>query len=179
MKVSTRRASAFFITLLFFIPLLTQAKQITSAPIKAIDHGVPTWIYVPSIGLSSPIKGVGIDKKGNMDVPSGKTSDVGWYKHGTLPGNTGTAVLDAHVTAAFKDLEDIKIGESIYIYTSTGKILRFVTKKAKTYEAKTTDPRVLFAPSKSPDLNLITCAGTLLGDGEATHRLIVTAKLAA
>ena len=39
------------------------------------------------------------------DVRSfGTTSQVGWYKYGTLPGAIGNAVLDAHVFAAFANI---------------------------------------------------------------------------
>lgn len=178
--MNTRARALFFILIFIFGPAAyAEAASIQSVPIQSSAMGEPYWIYVPSIEVSSAIKGVGIDKKGNMDVPSGKTADVGWYKFGPVPGHTGTAVLDAHVTAAFKDLNKVKTGDSIYIYTTGGQVLRFVAKSSKEYEAKTTPSTVLFAPSKSPDLKLITCSGTLLGGGEATHRLIVSARLAA
>src|SRR4051812_49291612 len=72
----------------------TTSTTVTAGYATAADS--PAYIYIPSINLFSSVQGVGINKVGNMDVPSGHTANVGWYKYGVLPGNTGTAVLDAH-----------------------------------------------------------------------------------
>ena len=96
---------------------------------------------------------------------------------GVAPGERGTAVLDAHNTAAFKNLSNLKVGEEIYIKNRKGKWLRFRVTKAEIYAAKNLKPTILFAPTSAKQVNLITCAGTLLSNGEATHRLIVSAEL--
>jgi sortase A len=174
--MNTKRVLYFFISILALSPFSAKAAVITSASITSAPEK-PLYLYIPSIKLLSNIQGVGIDKKGNMDVPSGKTNDVGWYQYGVAPGNTGTAVIDAHNTAAFKKLDDVPVGEEIYIYTSKGRWLEFKVHAAKTYSMKTLKPETLFAKTNSKQINLITCAGTLLGNGEATHRLIVSAQL--
>ena len=176
------RGSDFFIHSLFFFfadfKLNLHAAEISSATISSIiEEEKPVYIYIPSINLFSKIQGVGVNKKGNMDVPSGKTNNVGWYKHGVTPGETGTAVLDAHNTAAFKKLNALPVGEEIYIYTSSSEWLKFEVTKAKTYPVEKLSPSTLFAQANAPQINLITCAGLLLGNGEASHRLIVSAKL--
>jgi sortase (surface protein transpeptidase) len=137
----------------------------------------PAFVYIPSISLFSSVLGVGVNEKGNMDVPSGLTNDVGWYKYGTLPGDTGTAVLDAHNTAAFKFLHLVPPGGDIYILTTRGHMMHFKVTKAVTYSMEVLKPQTLFAYTDKKQINLITCAGTLLGNGEATHRLIVSAEL--
>jgi sortase A len=137
----------------------------------------PAFVYIPSISLFSSVLGVGVNEKGNMDVPSGLTNDVGWYKYGILPGNTGTAVLDAHNTAAFKFLHLVPEGGDIYILTSKGQMMHFKVTRAETYSMEVLKPQTLFATTDKKQINLITCAGTLLGNGEATHRLIVSAEL--
>jgi sortase (surface protein transpeptidase) len=157
------------------------AMEITSATIGSApaSTGVPLYLYIPSIQLFTVIQGVGIDQKGNMDVPSGKTNNVGWYQYGPVPGSTGTAVLDAHNTAAFKELNKVPVGEDIYIFTSEAKWLHFTVTQAETYSMQVLKPTTLFAATNSKQINLITCAGQSLGNGEATHRLIVSAQLAA
>lgn len=129
------------------------------------------------MNLFSPIQGVGVNTIGNMDVPSGKTNNVGWYQYGTAPGNIGTAVLDAHNTAAFKHLHVMQPGDSIYVLTQSGKFLHFVVNKATTYSMKTLTSETLFSTNGTRKLNLITCAGGLLPDGTADSRLIVSAQL--
>lgn len=152
-----------------------EAAYITAGTVSTAD--VPAWIYIPSINLFSFVEGMGIDHKGNMDVPSGRTNNVGWYKYGVQPGNIGTAVFDAHNTAAFKNLHAVLPGSDIYILTAQGKLLHFRTTRAETYSMTTLSPYTLFAATTSKQINLITCAGTLLPEGDATHRLIVSAQL--
>lgn len=147
---------------------------VTSSVTSAEDY--PAWIYAPSIRLSSPIERVGITPDGAMDVPDGSTANVGWYEHGVVPGSKGTAVLDAHVFAAFKTLANVKVGGHIYIYMQSGKTYHYVVTKAKTYSLSTLSPTTLFAPTTKEQLNLITCAGQLTADRSTyTKRLIVSA----
>lgn len=164
-----------------FIPSLATAQTISSKSVHAAPPGTPLYLYIPSLKLYTSIQGVGTDSKGRMDVPSGRTNNVGWYEYGVTPGSSGTAVLDAHNTAAFKTLNKLPVGADIYVYNSNGRWLKFTVMKEETYLAATTPSSVLFEPANRSvqKLNLITCAGELLGNGEATHRLIVSAQLSA
>ena len=181
-NIHTSRIAFLFVILLAsafnLSPIAARAELISSVTLSSVvSADSPMYLYIPSINLFSNMQGVGIDKKGNMDVPSGKTNNVGWYEYGTMPGNTGTAVLDAHNTAAFKNLKNVPVGSDIYILTQKGKIMHFVVREAQVYSMKTLKPSTLFAQAGHPQINLITCAGKNLGGGDATHRLIVSAQL--
>lgn len=63
----------------------------------------PARIAIPSIGLTAPIQNVGINGKGEIDVPDGSTRNVGWYQYGAVPGDLGNAIMDAHVYARSKN----------------------------------------------------------------------------
>lgn len=158
------------------VPFITNTKTAHAA--ETVTADAPAWIYAPSIGLFSPIQGVGTTATGEMDVPSGRSNNVGWYQYGVKPGEQGTAVLDAHVFAAFKNLSLMKPGQDIYIVMQSGKLLHYVTTRAETYAINALSPYTLFAPSNKPQLNLITCAGQFVAS-RATydHRLIVSAVL--
>ncbi|MHB1330461.1 MAG: class F sortase [Minisyncoccota bacterium] len=173
MKIISRSAAALILLSIFaFSPLL--APKTTEA--SGIDY--PTWVIAPSISLFSPVQGMGVTSKGELDVPSGYTNNVGWYKNGVLPGNTGTAVLDAHVFAAFKNLSLIQPGGEIYIFMASGKIHRYVVKESNYYTLENLSPIALFEPTNSKQLNLITCAGNYISSqGTYDHRLIVKAEL--
>ncbi len=175
-----KKIAMFLGGIFIFAPFALQAALISSPSVSA-QAGTPLYLYIPSINLLSPVQGVGVNERGNMDVPDGRTNNVGWYERGVIPGGTGTAVLDAHNTAAFSKLNKVPVGADIYVYTSTGNWLHFVTTQANTYSMNTLSPATLFEPTnrQMQKLNLITCAGQSLGNGEATHRLIVSAKLAA
>src|SRR4051812_40469377 len=76
-------------------PHVTIAGDVAPAPaFTGADY--PVRLSLPAIGLSDAIIKVGLNAEGEMAVPSGNSSNVGWYKDGTLPGEVGSAVLDAH-----------------------------------------------------------------------------------
>lgn len=137
----------------------------------------PARLLVPSINLDVPIVDVGINEKGEMDVPSGKTDNVGWYQYGTMPSDPGSAVLAAHVTAAFKRLKEVPAGSDIYIVTRSGRKLHFVVEERAIYPLAEVPRERLFLGDKTPRLNLITCAGSYVRRlGTYDHRLILYTK---
>jgi len=114
-----------------------------------------------------------------MDVPSGKTGNVGWYKGGTVPGQEGSAVLDAHVFAAFSALHSLSVGDSIYVTQADGSKLHFVVSDMQYYKLADVPAQTLFNRSGGAYLNLITCAGTYIpAAGTYDHRLVVYTTLA-
>lgn len=113
-----------------------------------------------------------------MDVPSGETSDIGWYQGGPKPGQHGSAVLDAHVFAAFGELDELEVGEHVYVATETGSKLKFEVIETTVYKLSDLSPKQLFQKNDARRLNLITCAGKPTADGSTyTHRLVVYTKL--
>lgn len=164
-----------------------RTKTITKQPVKMIAAPVahaaaepahPSHLFIPSIKLESPIVSVGVNTKGEMDVPSGRTNNVGWYKNGTLPGKEGSAVLDAHVYAAFSNLHKLKVGDDVYVEDERGTKLHFRVTAMQTYALKEVPLQKLFNRSGDSYLNLITCAGTFMpAQGTYSHRLIVYTTL--
>ncbi len=140
----------------------------------------PVRLIIPSIGLSAPVDSVGLNDKGEMDVPNGDTTEVGWYKNGTLPGNVGSAVIDAHVFAAFDQLQNLKVGSEVYVENADGARLKFVVSDSRIYKLGELTSGMLFGKHDARRLNLITCAGAPTSDGSTyTHRLVVYTTLAA
>jgi sortase (surface protein transpeptidase) len=144
-----------------------------------IPTPLPSRLIIPSISLNDTIAKVGLNAKGEMDVPAGNTKDVGWYRAGAVPGNVGSAVIDAHVFAAFSKLKNIKIGSDIYVETDSGQRLHFVVSDLQTYALRDVPADILFNRADTERLNLITCAGNLTADHTTyDHRLVVYATLA-
>lgn len=161
-------------------PLVVQPVQPSSAKPVAEKASSPHPIRLssPAIRLSSRVVPVNLNAKGEMDVPSGTTNDVGWYEGGVLPGERGTAVMDAHVFAAFKNLDSLAVGDDLYVDTADNRRLHFVVRAVRTYLLSDLTPDMLFQATEGRHLNLITCAGSLTSDG-ATYdrRLIVYTEL--
>jgi len=162
-------------------PITAVKAQSAPAPVAAapaISPTAPVGLSIPAVGINAPIVPVGVNAKGEMDVPSGKTNNVGWYAAGVTPGNAGAAVLDAHVFAAFSKLHNVGVGDSVYVKTASGQTLRFMVTATRTALLSELTPAMLFEQTDAKHLNLITCAGKLTPDHSTyDHRLIVYTTL--
>lgn len=139
----------------------------------------PVNVSIPSIGLNDAVQKMGILKNGELAVPSGNTQNVGWYAAGTVPGQVGSAVFDAHVFAALKNLRNVSVGDSIYVTDADGTVLRFVVETTKVFKLGDLSANYLFNRADARRLTLITCAGQLTPDHSTyTERLVVSAVLA-
>jgi hypothetical protein len=138
----------------------------------------PVSISFPTLGTFNKVEKVGVNAQNEMEVPSGDTTDVGWYDGGTIPGENGSAVIDAHVFAAFKKLRYLKVGQGFAVTMASGKVLHFTVTDSRVYTLSEVPLDLLFNRDDGKYLNLITCAGKLTPDHKTyDHRLIVFAKL--
>jgi LPXTG-site transpeptidase (sortase) family protein len=167
---------ALFYSLSDEIPLPPNSQRVTES------DTTPVRISIPKIGVDTQIEQVGITKKGNIATPS-NFSEVGWYKYGSLPGETGSAVLAGHVDnglglpAVFSRLNELKNGDEIIIFTEKGNQLRFWVLDKKEYDYNATVEKI-FTDKSGKFINLITCTGRWL-ESQKTHdkRLVVNAVL--
>jgi sortase A len=157
---------------------LPVAEAAEPASFPASSAAFPVGINIPSIKLSSAIVQMGLLKNGELDVPSGKTHHIGWYKDGTMPGEIGSAVMDAHVYAAFKNLKNVRVGDVVTITMSNDTKLNFKITEKKTLPLSKVSKDELFNRDRGRELHLITCAGIFSKKlNTYTHRLLVYAKL--
>jgi sortase (surface protein transpeptidase) len=143
----------------------------------------PVTLRIPRIKINATIQQTGVNGKGNMGVPTNYT-DVAWYKHGTVPGQIGSAVIDGHVdnglglSGVFKHLEDLQQGDDVYVVTKTGRELHFVVEDTVSYPYKTVPLETLFSRDDDARLNLITCGGSWVkSDKTYDHRFVVYTRL--
>lgn len=153
------------------------ASTTTRAPFQPVESPLaPVRLSIPSIGFNNPIIKVGTNSAGEMDVPDGRTRNVGWYKDGTLPGEIGNAVIGAHVYAAFARLDEVNVGDEIVVAMNDGSAKKFIVAERNTYRLSEMSADALFNLKDARRINLITCAGTLTPDKSTyTHRLVVSA----
>jgi len=194
-------------------PASAQAGQHLPAPTPLFDPGidlraaavaVPLELQLPSLRLTAPVLGVGLNSKNVMDTPMGSANDpvwqkVFWYRGSGTPGDATTATIAGHVDdvlgrpAIFARLKDLRVGDTVTVRdTRTGLAVDFLVTRTITYTLKqTVDPAVLAqiygsgpvagqGPQPSPDglshLTLITCTGNWIGSaGTFDHRLAVYA----
>jgi len=163
------------------MPTTTPAPPPTTtvpAPLPMTD---PTRVRVPSIGLDAPVVPVGLRSDGQMEVPA--ASDVGWYRLGPAPGDTGSAVLAAHVDyggqrGAFFDLRSVPVGAEVFV-DGDGTTRRFVVSLREQLPKDAVALERYFTAEGPERLTLITCGGAFdRGAGHYVDNIILTADLA-
>lgn len=163
-------------------PAPASAKKTATAPTQPASKKAaqaPVRLSIPAIALSERVVPVGVNSRGDLDVPSGSTNNIGWYAKGTVPGQMGSAVMDAHVFAGFSHLNEVAAGDDIYVGMADGTTRRFTATKAKVFALADLSPEELYSQNDGRYLHLITCAGSLTPDRSTyTHRLVVYATLA-
>jgi LPXTG-site transpeptidase (sortase) family protein len=153
----------------------------TPTPEPEEETLAPVRIEIPSINVDAKVIKVGLTAKGAMATPT-IYSSVGWYKYGTMPGETGSAVLAGHVDnglalpGVFRYLVNVKIGDDIYVILSDKTRIHFTVADRAVYDYKEAPADLIFNRSDGKYLTLITCTGTLVRS-EHTYdkRLVLTA----
>lgn len=155
----------------------------------------PARLIIPRIGLDAKILPLGPDAHGAMQAPRNGGpndpiwSEVYWWDVGTVPGETGNAVIAGHVNrpdgspSTFTQLNDLRVGDIITVVMEGGRTLTFrVTEKGtpSVYVQGSDDPTMgrIFGPALEPQLNLMTCWGEWDGT-QYNKRLVIYSTLVA
>lgn len=146
---------------------------------------LPSQLSIPKLNITAKIQRLGIDKNGNMAAPNNFT-DVSWYKYGTVPGLIGSAVIAGHednalsLDGVFKHLDQLKVGDDVYVVSASGQKLHFRVTDKKIYPYNLSGPELekIFTAADKSRLNLITCAGVWLKSAKTNDkRLVVYTEL--
>ncbi len=106
---------------------------------------------------------------------------VGWYEKGVLPGEVGPAVIAGHVDsptgpAVFYDLPRLTPGDTVSVRRADGSTADFVVTGLQTVEKNSFPTESVYAPTPTPQLRLVTCAGAWdPASGHYVDNLVVTA----
>lgn len=187
-------AVVFFVQILFramwYVPAseleVPDAREISNASPRAsapLSGDYPVLVHIPSLHIEAEVERVGVNWRGNMASPA-SYNDVGWYKHGTVPGDIGSAVLNGHLDnglgldGAFKHLEDISVGDVVFVSMKSGARLHFVVVEKHSYPYMEVPTEELFSRADASRLNLVTCDGRWVRGGDTyDHRLVVYTQL--
>lgn len=162
---------------------VTPPPSLAAAAAEVPSAVKPARLQIPALNIDAKVQMAGINAQGNMMAPSNFT-DVAWYKYGTVPGHTGSAVIDGHVdnglslAGVFKHLGDIKLGDDVYVIDGNGAKLHFRVVDIKIYPYTADISSDIFGKTDAARLNLITCTGTWVS-GKRTYneRLVVYTEL--
>lgn len=136
----------------------------TDIPNPGDGGPVPVSIDLPTLDvIGAPVTDVGVEANGDMEIPG--ASEVGWYRFGPSPGDTGSAVLAAHIAyngvdGVFRNLTEMRPGDRFGVNFSDGSSREFVVFGLRQWSKLEVPLEDLFSRDGTPRLVLITCGGT-------------------
>ncbi|MFF3915574.1 class F sortase [Streptomyces sp. NPDC001852] len=131
----------------------------------ALVPSTPTRIRIPAIRVDAPLMGLALTRSGSLDVPPAQNKNLaGWYEAGTIPGETGTAIVAGHVDnaegpAVFYDLGALKRGARIEVDRRDGSVALFTVDAVEVYAAHDFPDEKVYGAAPRPELRVITCGG--------------------
>jgi len=125
---------------------------------------VPTEIAIPEIGVSSKLEPLDIAADGVLAVPKNYAM-AGWWAGGPKPGGDGAAVIVGHVDsksgpAVFYRLRKLQVGSRIAVKRLDNSTITFVVDALRQYSKATLPTNLVYGPTPTPSLRLITCGGS-------------------
>ncbi|MFC5665694.1 class F sortase [Kitasatospora misakiensis] len=161
----------------------TAADKPAAAP-RPFAASRPTRLLVPTAGVDAPVTGLGLNPDGTVEVPAAdRAGEVGWYRNGPTPGETGPAVLighydTAHGPAVFHGVPKLQPGDLIQVRREDGSTVDFRIRKLIQAAKDQFPTEAVYGNTAAPELRLITCGGRIGTDGHWTDNIIVLADLA-
>lgn len=155
-------------------PAGTKAPAGTTAPAKVAElkPSVPTRLTIASIGVDTPLTGLGLQADGSVEVPPvAAHAPAGWYRESPTPGQLGPAVILGHVTVGkygdgvFVRLAELKPGARVTVRRADGTDAAFTVYAVRTVAKDRFPTGDVYGDTTRPELRLITCGGPRTGSG--------------
>ncbi len=130
-------------------------------PAEAVNMDISTELSIPSIDLTSDVTTLSLGKDG-LDTPD---TIVGRYSK-----NINNTLLIGHSSTVFQNLKDVKVGDLI-----SYDLGEYTIVSTEVFRKIDIDMNDVLSKRDVETIVIMTCAGELYDDGDASHRLIVTA----
>lgn len=149
------------------------------APPAPAQVARPARIEVPAIDVDADVVPVGLRDDGAMEVP--RQGLAGWYRPGPRPGDSGPAVIVAHVDSSsgpdvFVQLHRLRAGDGIAVTDARGTPHRFAVTGIEQAPKDALPVERIWSDGASATLRLITCGGQFDRDsGHYRDNIIVYA----
>ena len=134
-----------------------------SLPAAARLPARPVAISIPAIGVTSTLVSLGLNEDGTVEVPADPDL-AGWYRLGTRPGASGSAVILGHVDsdhgpAVFYRLRTLHPGDLVEVRIADGTTQRYRVQSVRMYPNERFPAQRIYAATGGRTLNLVTCGG--------------------
>lgn len=130
----------------------------------ATPVAAPVSLFIPAIGVRTPLIRLGLTSSGALQVPP-VTTVAGWYTGSARPGATGDAVIAGHIDSytgpgVFFRLRLLQPGNLIYIRRADGSLAVFRVTAVRSYLKTSFPTSAVYGAVPDAELRLITCGGT-------------------
>ncbi|MGV9252268.1 class F sortase [Streptomyces sp. NPDC003697] len=152
----------------------------------APGRSVPVRLFVPAIGVDTPVIRLGLAPDGGMQVPPVTAHDrAGWYGMSPAPGQVGPSVILGHVTVGaygdgvFRHLARLRRGDRIVVRLGNGTAAEFAVTVVRTVTKAEFPTDDVYGDVHRPEVRLITCGGPRSGDGYRDNVIVFGALTSA
>jgi LPXTG-site transpeptidase (sortase) family protein len=160
------------------------AAQPVSDTATGLAHVEPVQLQIPSIGVSSPLVGLGLNADKTLEVPV-DFSKPGWFTKGSYPGDPQgpPAIIAGHVDdytgpAVFARLGELKEGAEIAVVRADSSVAVFRVTGAQRFAKDEFPAEQVYRAVPDSELVLITCTGGFDEQARSyTENLVVRARL--
>jgi LPXTG-site transpeptidase (sortase) family protein len=145
------------------VPAFGPLKLDTGPAPERPSRSAPTRVRIKKIGVDSTLQSLHLDAAGALQAPT-DFGKAGWYADGTIPGETGPAVIAGHVDskfgrAVFYRLKELRPGDVIEVQSAATWLVFRVTEVDR-YAKDQFPTAAVYGPTPDAQLRLITCGGT-------------------
>lgn len=138
----------------------------TVVPAVVAERLVPLTLTIDGVDLWAPVRPVGLDPTGNLEIPS--ETEVGWYELGGSPGSGGATVLVGHVSwnntfGPFYRLTELEEGAQVEIRLADGTVRSYSVVEQMMYAKDELPADRIWRSGGNEGLVLITCGGDFDG----------------
>ncbi|ONI89933.1 hypothetical protein ALI22I_13455 [Saccharothrix sp. ALI-22-I] len=136
----------------------------STPPTVVLDAARPTRLTIPAIGVDAAgIIDLGLRADRAMEVPA-DAETVGWYTNSPTPGESGPALLAAHVDwqgrlGVFHDLRKVKPGDQVTVERADGSAASFTVQRVEQHPKDRFPTQAVYGHVEGPELRLVTCGG--------------------
>jgi hypothetical protein len=136
----------------------------TQGPVLA--RSVPTHLSIPSIGVESDLRQIGLDASGQIQTPPlVRDSHAYWLTVSPTPGQLGPATIIGHVDSAaygpgvFFRLGALRQRDMISVSRADGTVAVFEVERVVEYPKAQFPTHAVYGNTDNAALRLITCGG--------------------
>lgn len=133
-------------------------------PTGVLGASRPTRLIIPAIGVDAAgIVDLWLRADRTMEVPA-NAGTVGWYTDSPTPGESGPALLAAHVDwqgrqGVFHNLRELHPGDQVTVERADGSAASFTIQRVEQHPKDRFPTQAVYGHVEGPELRLVTCGG--------------------